>query len=128
MQLCAKEGTTLSTTVHAPKRTVVTGTIQFLKSSLRSAGTNTPGKKSSTATTNSELNVVQWLGENCPEDVVPLVLAYAGPQTVAALSKTCSTWKKVVDQQTTRNVLSKELYKVRVCDTDCLRTMKWSPI
>lgn len=42
-----------------------------------------------------------WLQTDCPQDLVPRVLAYAGPQTTAALSKTCRFWKDMTDKEST---------------------------
>ena len=57
---------------------------------------------------------MEFLELACPEEVLPKVLAFAGPQTTAALAKTNSTWKKfIVDTDSTWKVLCQELYKVR---------------
>jgi hypothetical protein len=59
------------------------------------------------------LNVVQWLGEECPEDLLPTILAYAGPKTTAALTKTNKRWNDMIRQESTWKVLCEDLYKVR---------------
>lgn len=57
---------------------------------------------------------LHWLGEgSCPEDLLPLVLAFAGPQKTAVLSHTSTVWKSVMDQESTWKGLLVELYKVR---------------
>lgn len=53
-----------------------------------------------------------WLQTDCPQDLVPRVLAYAGPQMTAALSKTCRFWKEMTDKESTWKTLCEELYKV----------------
>jgi hypothetical protein len=60
------------------------------------------------------LNVLQWLQSFCPEDVLPKVLAFAGPQKTAALSKTNRHWHAVMQKEGTWRVLCEELYKVCV--------------
>jgi len=58
-------------------------------------------------------NPMRFLQENCPEDVIPLVLAYAGPQQAGVLKRTNRHWKYILDKETTWKVMCKELYKVR---------------
>lgn len=57
-------------------------------------------------------NVLSWLERDCPGDLVPRILAFAGPQTTAALSRTCRFWKEVIDMESTWRTLCEELYKV----------------
>jgi F-box domain len=59
---------------------------------------------------------LQWLEEDCPSDIVPKILAYCGPQQVAALSKTNKNWNAIVHQEKTWRVMCEELYKVRIRD------------
>lgn len=61
-------------------------------------------------------NVLQWLeSSTCPPDVLPLVLAFSGPQTAAALSKCNRHWRRVMQSEGTWRVMCEELYKVRMC-------------
>jgi F-box domain len=61
-----------------------------------------------------EDNLLQWLEEDCPSDVLPKILAYCGPQQVAALAKTNRSWQaRIVGQEPLWRVLCEELYKVR---------------
>ena len=66
-----------------------------------------------------DLNVVQWLEVCCPQDVLPKVLAFAGPQKAAALKKVNRHWREIMKQEATWKVLCEELYKVsayvRIC-------------
>ena len=57
-------------------------------------------------------NVMSWLETDCPHDLLPRVLAFAGPQTTAALSRTCRFWRDVTDKESTWKILCEELYKV----------------
>ncbi len=56
---------------------------------------------------------LEWLEKECPNDIVPKILAFCGPQKVAALSKTNKHWNAVVRQEQTWRVMCEELYKVR---------------
>ena len=58
-------------------------------------------------------NPLRFLQQDCPEDVLPLILAFAGPQTAAVLHRTNCHWKNIVQEEATWKVLCKELYKVR---------------
>lgn len=58
-------------------------------------------------------NVMQWMQNDCPKDVLPLILAYAGPQKFAAVGKTSRFWRRVMDQEETWSRLCESLYKVR---------------
>jgi hypothetical protein len=57
--------------------------------------------------------VWEFLSDNCPQDVVPHILAFAGPQIAASLSKVNRYWKQVMDDEETWRVLCEDMYKVR---------------
>jgi hypothetical protein len=57
-------------------------------------------------------DVMSWLEADCPHDLLPRVLAFAGPQTTAALSRTCRFWKDFIDKESTWRDLCQELHKV----------------
>jgi hypothetical protein len=57
-------------------------------------------------------NVMDFLIEICPEDVLPKILAFAGPQKTAALSKVSRVWRDVINEDRTWRVLCEDLYKV----------------
>lgn len=59
------------------------------------------------------LNPVQWLEKCCPQDLVPRVLAFCGPQTADVLMRTNRYWHGVMSQEQTWRVLCEELYKWR---------------
>ena len=63
--------------------------------------------------TNDVASPLAWLEKECPGDIVPKVLAFCGPQQVAALSKTNKHWNTIVRQERTWRVMCEELYKVR---------------
>ena len=69
-------------------------------------------KLSRSSSSSSSLNLVQWLEHECPSDVVPKVLAFMGPQSFAALSRTNRHWKGLLQLESTWKVLCEELYKV----------------
>ncbi len=58
------------------------------------------------------MDLMEWLKTDCPQDLIPRVLAYAGPQTATVLSQTCRFWKDVLDKESTWRTLCEELYKV----------------
>ena len=58
-------------------------------------------------------NVMQWMQNDCPKDVVPSILAFAGPQKVATIGKTNRFWRQVMEQEETWSRLCESLYKVR---------------
>lgn len=58
-------------------------------------------------------NPLRFLQHNCPEDVLPLVLAFCGPQTAAVLQQTNRHWFNIMQEEATWKVLCEELYKVR---------------
>lgn len=58
------------------------------------------------------VTLMNWLQNDCPQDLVPRVLAFAGPQTTAALSHTCRFWKEMTEKESTWRTLCEEMYKV----------------
>jgi hypothetical protein len=58
-------------------------------------------------------SVMEFLTDICPEDILPKILAFAGPQKTAALSKVNSAWRDVIAEDSTWRVLCEDLYKVR---------------
>lgn len=65
----------------------------------------------------------RFLEKECPQDVLPKILAYAGPRKAAALSKTNRFWKNVTGKEGTWRVMCEELYKVRLFRASFLRTV-----
>jgi len=61
-------------------------------------------------------NVMQWMQSDCPKDVVPSILAFAGPQKVATIGKTNRFWRQVMEQEETWSRLCESLYKWREGD------------
>eukprot|EP00526_Cylindrotheca_closterium_P008802 CAMPEP_0113655748 /NCGR_PEP_ID=MMETSP0017_2-20120614/29896_1 /TAXON_ID=2856 /ORGANISM="Cylindrotheca closterium" /LENGTH=520 /DNA_ID=CAMNT_0000569065 /DNA_START=246 /DNA_END=1808 /DNA_ORIENTATION=+ /assembly_acc=CAM_ASM_000147 len=59
----------------------------------------------------SSSDLMEWLQDDCPQDLLPKILAFAGPQLVAKLSQTNKFWNGVVSQEQTWRTLSEELYK-----------------
>jgi hypothetical protein len=57
-------------------------------------------------------DVMNFLIALCPEDVLPKILAFAGPQKTAALSKVNRVWRDVIAEDRTWRVLCEDLYKV----------------
>ena len=58
-------------------------------------------------------NLTQFLTTACPIDVLPKILAYAGPNAAAALQQTSRHFRTVLNAEGTWRGLCEELYKVR---------------
>ena len=54
-----------------------------------------------------------WLQDDCPIDLLPLILAFAGPQTMSALARTNRFWNEIIQKESTWKTVCEELYKVR---------------
>jgi hypothetical protein len=65
-----------------------------------------------TESSESTPNVMDFLIDVCPKYVLPKILAFAGPQKTAALSKVNRVWRDVIAEEWTWRVLCEELYKV----------------
>jgi len=63
-------------------------------------------------------SLMDWLQNDCPQDLIPRMLAYTGPQTANALSQTCKFWKEIMDQESTWRTLCEELYKWKEGDEE----------
>lgn len=61
-------------------------------------------------------NVMRWMQNDCPKDVVPLILAFAGPQKIATIGKINRFWRQVIEQEATWRRLCEALYKWREGD------------
>jgi hypothetical protein len=62
------------------------------------------------------VNVMEFLIDVCPEDILPKILAFAGPQKTAALSKVNRVWRNVIAEEWTWRVLCEDLNKVCFLD------------
>jgi hypothetical protein len=58
-----------------------------------------------------------WLETECPQDLLPKILAFAGPQVTAVFGRTNRFWRDVVNKESTWRTLSEDLYKV--CFLSC---------
>lgn len=90
------------------------------RSRRRSSSISTEETTETTETTeSSELlspNVMQFLTDVCPEDILPKILAFAGPQKTAVLSKVNHVWRDVIADEWTWRILCEDLYKVCFLD------------
>jgi hypothetical protein len=57
-------------------------------------------------------DVMKFLIDLCPQDILPKILAFAGPQKTAALSKVNRVWRDIIAEDQTWRVLCEDLYKV----------------
>jgi len=62
----------------------------------------------------SSSNVLSFLQDVCPPQVVPKILAYAGPQQAQMLYQTNQYFHILLTKESTWKVLCEELYKVRI--------------
>ena len=60
----------------------------------------------------ADRNLTQFLTIDCPTDVLPKILAYAGPISAAALQQTSRHFRDVLNTEGTWRGLCEELYKV----------------
>jgi hypothetical protein len=63
-------------------------------------------------TSPSSSNLMQWLQTDCPQDLLPRILAFAGPRMMATISKTNRFWNDLISQERTWQMICEELYKV----------------
>jgi hypothetical protein len=58
--------------------------------------------------------LLHWMERgDCPMDIVPHMLAFAGPQAMAAMSRASTHWRNIVMDETTWRIVCEDLYKVR---------------
>jgi len=70
-----------------------------------------------------DMNLCSFLQDSCPSDLLPKILAFCTPQTVAALSRVNWTWYRLIMDDATWRVLCEELYKWS--DGDALPSISW---
>jgi len=56
-------------------------------------------------------NVMTWMQSSCPMDVLPMIIAYAGPQKAQVLHRTSTFWHSIFSDETIWRQLCEELYK-----------------
>jgi len=59
----------------------------------------------------SSSNLMEWLQSECPQDLIPKILAFTGPKMVVKLSQTNKFWNTIIAEEQTWRTLSEELYK-----------------
>ena len=70
-----------------------------------------PGATITTITT--DMNVASLMQEICPQDIIPKIFAFAGPQMAAVFHRTNTFWRDTFQDDATWRILCEELYKVR---------------
>lgn len=55
--------------------------------------------------------VLKWMERDCPQDVIPKILAFCGPQTTSTLYQCNRFWHGLIASDNTWRVLCEELYK-----------------
>jgi hypothetical protein len=63
---------------------------------------------------NGTANVLQFLHESCPDDVLGRVLCYAGPRKAKALSQTNRYFRDYMNQDEVWRVFCEDFNKVRL--------------
>mmetsp|Transcript_17435 Transcript_17435/g.26473 ORF Transcript_17435/g.26473 Transcript_17435/m.26473 type:complete len:527 (+) Transcript_17435:307-1887(+) len=64
------------------------------------------------------LNVLTWMEKSCPMDVIPMIIAYAGPQMALSLNRTNKFWHSVFQDESTWKQMCEELYKWKEGDKE----------
>jgi hypothetical protein len=72
-------------------------------------------RSNAAASSPTSQNLMQWLQTECPQDLLPRILAFAGPQTASAFARTNKFWNEVAQKESTWRTICEELYKVRHC-------------
>lgn len=62
-------------------------------------------------TAGNSSKAIKFLSSECPEDVLPLILAFAGPRQMSAFARTSKHWNQLVDKEVNYKVLCEELHK-----------------
>lgn len=60
----------------------------------------------------TDMNLMYFLQQDCPLDVLPKILAYCGPHKIASLALVSRQWNTVIMNDATWRILCEELYKV----------------
>jgi hypothetical protein len=76
-------------------------------------GSHRASLQSALTSSSGPLNIMHWMQNDCPEAIVPLILAFAGPQRIATIGRTNRFWRQVIEQEATWRRLCESLYKVR---------------
>ncbi|GAX22970.1 hypothetical protein FisN_15Hh135 [Fistulifera solaris] len=63
-------------------------------------------------------NVLEWLQSSCPADLIPKVLAFAGPQMMSRLNQTNRFFHETIQKDETWRVVCEELYKWKPGDKE----------
>lgn len=63
-------------------------------------------------------NALTMMEKSCPMDVIPMIIAYAGPQTAQVLNQTSKFWHSVFENESTWKQLCEELYKWKEGDKE----------
>mmetsp|Transcript_64234 Transcript_64234/g.73956 ORF Transcript_64234/g.73956 Transcript_64234/m.73956 type:complete len:569 (+) Transcript_64234:210-1916(+) len=63
------------------------------------------------SSSSTPFNIMHWMQNDCPKDVLPLILAFVGPQKMAVIGRTNHFWRQILEQESTWRRLCEELYK-----------------
>jgi len=113
----------------SPNRLKSTTTVTVRRSSKKTKNIKMHRKGMTT-----EQTLLDWLGTKAPSDVLPIVLAYAGPQVMAALAGSSRSWRGMVMNEAVWRGACEGLYKwsegdevpeswfQHYCDNPCVPT------
>ena len=71
--------------------------------------------RSTTRKTKPKDNPILWMQQDCPTDILPKIMAYAGPQVASTLNKMNRFWNATFQDESMWRIMCEELYKVRDC-------------
>jgi len=54
---------------------------------------------------------MHWIEKQCPVDVIPKILSFAGPQSMQVLNLTSRHWRSVMEEESTWKVLCEDYHK-----------------
>ena len=73
---------------------------------------NSSKRLAASALETPESRLMAFLQEDCPQDLLPKMLAFLEPSTTAALSRTNRFWRSLMQEEATWSVLCRDMYKV----------------
>lgn len=62
----------------------------------------------------NEINPIEWLASDAPDDILPRILSFAGPRKLYALSCASKVWRKLTMKDAVWKTMCEDLQKVRI--------------
>ena len=96
-----------------PKKSQMSSSFRLLRRRKKLEQLQLQQQKTATSDDDTDtMNVLTFLEMDCPDDVLPKVLAFCGPQKWTNLNRTNRFWNALLREESTWKVLCEELYKV----------------